>query len=313
MKTARLSPIIVGAVGTVLSLLAIGLIFFLMIKPTQESITAQQARLDAAAPGTEPLAPGSDRQRGLDANKKKGQADLLQAKVDVKNTKMQWAQVESAIMPPLDVSDRYKAMRQLTYELTHYLAPDLQRQLATTGITSTTKFALPAPPLSPNDPMIRAGVLVIPLGTVSVNGDFRHILTHFNDWQYFNRLVMVDGLNLVGNSPYMQGSYNATLYIFPQNDDKLPPLKTKAGGAGAAGAAGAPGGGGGYPVAATPAAVAATPAAVAATPAAVAVTLGPAAIPVAIRAVVKGHEILHHKSGVCIEGFPAGNTQSGYD
>ena len=48
MKTARLSPLIIAVVGVVLSLLAIGLILFLMIKPTQDRITAsQQARLDA--------------------------------------------------------------------------------------------------------------------------------------------------------------------------------------------------------------------------------------------------------------------------
>lgn len=242
MKTARLSPIVVAAVGTVLSLLAIALIFFLMIKPTQENITAQQARLDAAAPGTDP----ESREQGLAENKKKAQLGLAKAKSDVQTTKMQWAQVEAAIMPPLDVSNRPKAFRQLTYELVHNLAPDLQRQLVTTGITSPTKFAVPGPPLSPNDPMIRAGVLEIPLGTVTVNGDFRHILAHFNDWQYFNRLVKVDGLTLTGNSPYMQGSYNATLYIFPQNDTNLAPPLGKAGGAG--GAAGATGGsGGGYP------------------------------------------------------------------
>ena len=242
MKTARLTPIIVAAIGIVMSLLAIGLIFFLLIKPTQESITSQQTRLDQNAPGTDT----QDRQRGLELNKKKGQKDLLRAKLQVQSTKMKWAQVEAAYMPPLDVSDRFKAMKQLTYEFNTYLAPDLQRQLTTTGVTSTTKFALPPPPLSPNDPMIRSGVLQIPLGTVTVNGDFRHILTHFYDWQYFNRLVVVDGLTLSGNSPYMQGSYTATMYIFPQNDDRLPLPTVKAGATGASSAPGG-GGGGGYP------------------------------------------------------------------
>lgn len=240
MKTARLSPVIVGVVGTVVALLAIGLIVFLLIKPTQDSITVQQARLDLNAPGTTP----EERQQGLDLNKKQGLKKLQDAKAKVQLTKLQWAQVEARIMPPLDVSDRSRAFRQLTFELTHTLAPDLQRQLLQGGVTSATKFALPAPPISPNDPMIRSGVLVIPLGTVTVNGDFRHILANFYDWQYFNRLVMADGLSLTGNSPYMQGSYNLTLYIFPQNDDKLQPPLGKAGGA--APAAGG-GGGGGYP------------------------------------------------------------------
>ena len=240
MKTARLSPLVVAIVGVVLSLLAIGLILFLLIKPTQESIATQQARLDANAPGDSP----ESRQAGLDAKKKKGLKDVRDAKLQVQMTKMQWAQVEAALMPPLDVSDRNKAFRQLTFELTHYLGPDLQRHLALTkGVTSPTRFALPAPPTSPNDAMIRSGVLEIPLGTVNVNGDFRHILAQFSNWQYFNRLVMVDGLSLDGNSPYMQGSYTATLYIFPQNDDRLAAPIAKAGVAGT----GAAGGGGGYP------------------------------------------------------------------
>lgn len=251
MKTSRLSPLVISIVGVVLSLLAIGLILFLLIKPTQESITAQQERLDQNAPGTEPLAPGSDRQQSLDANKKKGLKDVSDAKLQVQMTKMQWAQVEAAIMPPLDVSDRNRAFKQLTYELTHYLGPDLQRQLTVGGVNSTTRFALPPPPLSANDPMIRSGVLEIPLGTVAVNGDFRRILTHFYDWQYFNRLVMVDGLSLDGNSPYMQGTYTATMYIFPQNGDKLAPPIAKAGSGGsttgAVGGGGYPGGRGGYP------------------------------------------------------------------
>ncbi len=240
MKTARLSPVVVAAVGTVLSLLAIALIFFLMIKPTQDDTVTQQARLDAAAPGTDP----EDREAGLARNKKTAQAKLAQAKVNVQKTQMQWAQVEAAIMPPFDVSNRRKAFRQLTYELTHNLAPDLQKQLTAGGVTSSTRFALPPPPTSPNDPMIRPGVIEIPLGTVTVNGDFRHILANFNDWQYFNRLVKVDGLTLTGNSPYMQGSYTATLYIFPQGDTNPEPPLAKAGGAGGAGA---PGGGGSYP------------------------------------------------------------------
>jgi len=254
MKTARLSPLVVAIVGVVLSLLALGLILFLLIKPTQESITAQQTRLDANAPGADSdLSPSSDRQRGLDANKKKGLKAVNDAKLKVQMTKMQWAQVEATTMPPLDVSDRQKAFKQLTYELTHYLGPDLQRYLlATKGVTSPTRFALPPPPLSPNDPMIRSGVLQIPLGTVTVFGDFHHILTQFYSWQYFNRLVVVDGLTLEGNSPNMQGSYTATLYIFPQNDDKLQPPLAKAGAGGAAtggGGGGYPGGGGGggYP------------------------------------------------------------------
>jgi len=244
MKTARLSPLLVAVIGGVLSLLALGLILFLLIKPVKESITTEQARLDTNAPGTDP----EERAAGLATNKKNGLLAVSSAKRQVQLTQMQWAQVEASTMPPLDVSNREKAFRQLTFELTHYLGPDLQHfLLATKGVTSPTVFALPAPPLSPNDPMIRSGVLQIPLGTVTVYGDFHHILTQFYSWQYFNRLVVVDGLSLQGNSPNMVGTYTATLYIFPQHDDLLEPPLVKAGGAGATAGGGAAPVSGGYP------------------------------------------------------------------
>jgi hypothetical protein len=236
MKTNRLTPPIVAAIGIVLSLMAIGGIFYFLLKPTQESLTEQQARYDQNYPDSTPIA------------QKNAQNLLNTNKIKVQQIKFQWVQVESALMPPYDVSDREKAWQQLTYELGHYLAPDLAHQMAVTGFRSQATFALPAPPASAND--ITAAPLVIPLGTINVHGSFRDILTHFYNWQNFNRLVMVDGLTLDGNSPFMAGSYNATVYEFPQNDDNVGPTNPKAGGA-AAGAAtpgGFPsGGGGGYP------------------------------------------------------------------
>ncbi len=217
MKTARINPAIVAAIGVVLSLLAVFGIGFLLIKPVQDQTATAQARLDAASPDAS------------DAKNAAAKKDLKAAALEVKVTRQQWAQREAQLMPPYDVgTDRFKALRQLTYELDHYLGPDLERQMRTTGVSSTTVFKLPAPPVNPNS--ITNAPIVIPLGSVTVNGDFRRILTHFYDWQYFNRLVLVDGLALHGSSPYMQGTYNATLFIFPQNDDKVPPLIPAAGG-----------------------------------------------------------------------------------
>ncbi len=246
MKTSRLSPPIVAAIGIVLSLLAVSGIFFFLIKPVQDQTTAAQARLDAASPDA------------TDAANIQAKKALKDAIIQVALIKGQWAQREAQLMPPYDVGgtkpeDRFHTLRQLTYELDHYLGPDLERQMRTTGITSTTKFSLPAPPFNPND--ITNAPIVIPLGSITVNGEFRAILTHFYDWQYFNRLVLVDNLALHGNSPYMQGTYNATVYIFPQNDDKLPAPIAAAGGAAATPAGGGSSafggrGGSGGPVAA---------------------------------------------------------------
>ena len=225
MNASRISPAVVAAIGVVLCLLSVVGIWFLLIKPTQDSTVIQQARYDANYSDSTPQA---------QAKAKKLLADNTLA---VQQIKQKWGITEAALMPPYDVGgDRFKALRQLTYELTHYLGPDLERQMKTTGVASTVTFKLPPPPISPND--ITNAPVVIPLSTITVNGDFRRILTHFYDWQYFNRLVLVDGLALHGNSPYMQGSYTATVYIFPQNDDKPAPPPVK----GASGGAAAPGG-----------------------------------------------------------------------
>ncbi len=220
MKTARLSPGIVAAIGIVFCLLAVGLIGWFLIKPTLERINAQQARLDANYLDSTPDAQAA-------ALKK-----VRLAQVKVAQIKTQWKIDEARYMPPYNVANRQLAVRQLTYELGQYLGPDLERQFHSGGVTNSTNVTLPPPPISPND--ITAAPLVIPLGPITVGGDFRRILTHFYNWQYFNRLVLVDSLNLDGNSPYMQGTYTATVIIFPQNDDNLPPPIAKAGGGAAA-------------------------------------------------------------------------------
>lgn len=228
MKTSRLSPAIVAVIGVALCLMAAGGIVYFLIKPTQDQIAVQQARYDENYPDSTPQ---------VQAQAKKA---LATAVIQVNNIKQEWAIKEAALMPPFDVGgDRFKAWHQLSYELAHYLGPDLERQMKTTGVASNVTFKLPPPPVSPND--ITNAPVVIPLGQITVNGDFRRILTHFYDWQYFNRLVLVDGLALQGNSPYMKGSYTATVYLFPQNDDKTPPppIKGAAGGTAGPGASGA--------------------------------------------------------------------------
>jgi len=239
MKLNRINPWTVAGIGIALSLLAIAGIFFLMIKPTLDATAVQQGIYTANYPDSTPAA------------QKNAQKALQAAKLQVQQIKFQWAVKSAAKMPRYDVSSRPLALRQITYELTHVLGPDLQHQLTTTGVKSGTQIVLPAPPLSPND--ITAAPVVIPLGTITVSGDFRHILAHFYEWQDFNRLVIADNLAFTGSSPYMTATYTATLYIFPQNDDKLGPVIPQAGGGtaapGAGGVGGYPGGGspGGFP------------------------------------------------------------------
>lgn len=216
MKTTQTNPLLVAIIGIVLCIMAIAGIFFGLIKPTQASTAVAQARLDAAEPdSTLP-------------EQNKALKTLNAANLQVKMVQNVWAQKDAALMPRYDVSNRFGALKQLTTELTQNLGPNLERHARHPGVRSTPRFNLPAPPVNPND--ITNAPVVIPLGPVEDDGPFRSILTNVYNWQYFNRLVLIDNLALHGNSPYMQGTYTATLYLFPQNDTKLPPVIAAAGG-----------------------------------------------------------------------------------
>jgi len=209
MKNNRLSPTVVWVVGTVLCIAAIAGIYFGLLKPTQEQIDVAQGRYDAAYPDSTPQQQALA-QKGLEA-----------ANQYVQTTQHLWAIQDAKLMPRFDVSNRFLAWKQLTYELTQSLGPSLERHSRSSGVHVTTAFSLPAPPVNPND--ITNAPVVVPLGTITDVGDFRSLLTHVYNWQFFNRLVLIDNLALHGNSPFMQGTYTATIYFFPQNDTKLPP------------------------------------------------------------------------------------------
>jgi len=215
MKNTQTNPLLVAIIGIVLSLMAVAGIAFGLIKPTQEKIGVAQARYEAAEPDSRLTA------------QNKALKGLNDANLKVRMVQNIWAQKDAALMPRYDVSNRFGALKQLTTELTQNLGPNLERHARQSPVRSTSLFNLPAPPVNPND--ITNAPVVIPLGTITDIGQFRSILTNVYNWQGFNRLVLIDNLALHGNSPYMQGTYTATLYLFPQNDTKLPPVIAAAG------------------------------------------------------------------------------------
>lgn len=247
---------VVAVIGIVLCLLAVGGLTYFLVMPTQQQVDQDKQRYDAAYPdSTLP-------QQQL------AQKDLVKAKHEVAQTQAQWTVIENTLMPPFDVSQRYTAWKQLSNELSYKLGPSLQYWMSHTGVTPLTSVTLPAPPSNPN--AITAAPLVIPIsgsstsgggfgggsgfggggypggggssgnGSISVGGSFRQILKHVQLWNNYKRLVLVDNLSLHGNSPYMTGSYGATIIIFPQNDTKVAqPIPTAASGTG--------NGPGGYP------------------------------------------------------------------
>jgi hypothetical protein len=86
-------------------------------------------------------------------------------------------------------------------------------------------------------------------GGMKVVGSFPLLLKHIKSWDNFNRIAEVTDFSLSGNSPYLTGSYDVSIYEFPRNYDKpgkAVPSGSEGGGAGGAGAPG-PGGMAGVP------------------------------------------------------------------
>ena len=235
MRSTRISPIAVAVIGSVLSILAVVLIAFLMIKPNQEAYNAADARYNAAYPDSTPMA------------QKTAKDKLIKAQKDARAIYAKWDATQHQLMPKFDVSHRYEAWGQLAHELSYNLGPSLERWMSHTGVIRMTNISIQAPPNSPNQ--ITGAPIIIPIsgGGLSVGGDFRSLLTHVVAWNSFNRLVLIDGLQLSGNSPFMSANYKAQVIIFPQNGDNVDKPIGTAGTGGATGG-GYPGaGGGGYP------------------------------------------------------------------
>jgi hypothetical protein len=83
-------------------------------------------------------------------------------------------------------------------------------------------FQVPAPPSDPN--AVARKVFTFPMGQVVVSGRFNDILNHAERWNRFDRLALVTGLALTGNSPRLNGSYAVTVYEFTQADKVGPAI-----------------------------------------------------------------------------------------
>ena len=261
MKNLRIPPIAIAGIGSAIILIAVGLIFGLMIKPNQDEIAAQNSRYDQNYPDSTPTA------------QRAAQSGVVSAQKQVNEIKYTWSIYDQRLMPRYNVGlPRMDSWKQLIAELTYNLGPDIEKWIPRTGVLPLTSVSISAPPASPNG--VTNGPLIIPIGTsgggggggggypgggggggypgggggggggtITVAGDFRRILYHYQKWNDFNRLVLCDGLALHGNSPFMTATYTAEVIIFPQGDDSLPQTLPVAGG----GAGASSGRSGGYP------------------------------------------------------------------
>ena len=223
----------VAIIGLVLTTLAVAGIFIFLIKPLNERLDLAQTNLDTQ---TAALAKAQ-------SDKKPAELDRLKARAEVATAKREWAVYNRALMPNINLANRFTATQQLWNEQLTVLGPKVLKFLyADRSVRVVTEsIAIPTPSGDPN--AVVQKVFTYPLGSVSVAGTFQQVLRHTERWNRFDRLALVDGLTLSGNSPTLTGTYTVTLFEIT-NFDKvgavIPQATTAAGGGG-----GQYGGGGG--------------------------------------------------------------------
>ncbi|MHB0913928.1 MAG: hypothetical protein ACYC2Y_10885, partial [Armatimonadota bacterium] len=210
-------------IGTLICAVIVVGFYFLFIKKTYTTIGQRQASLDQASQVWQ--------------NKASAEADLADARANYALTKSKYDRYLAEKMPPVSFSDRAEGMIALWKEQAEVLGPMVEKWPSHTGVHLTSTISVPAAPVNPNS--IDTEMITIPIGNISVTGDFRTVLDHVRSWNKFGRLVQVSPVNLSGPSPGMTAQYSLTVYIFPRGE--AGPTVEMAGGGGSTGAVG-PGG-----------------------------------------------------------------------
>ena len=204
MSFSKLKKLHVIIIGSVLCVIAAVAVFFFLIKPERVKYGAVYARREAddkiGNATKEAAAERAKQQANLDLR-------LAQEALDL--------QMENR-MPNLDFSNRQTGMIALWKEQILNLGPMLESFARDKNVdVLAANFQLPPPPANPNDAVFGQDVLVFPLGTVQVQGDFRSLMNNIRRWNNCGRLVMVSPPVLQGSSPQLQAAYSITCYVYP--------------------------------------------------------------------------------------------------
>jgi Tfp pilus assembly protein PilO len=234
---AKITQMQVYIIAAVLVALVGAGIWFGLIKPQQEALEAAQARYDAA--------------NAIAITRPQAEADQKKANQEVAVAKAKWNRFDSTLMPNINISNFLTGSQQLWNEQVLVLGPKVRRYLEADNKVRVlqSNITIPAPSTDPNQ--VNKKSFEIPMGSIAVQGTFQNVLNHVVRWNRFDRLVLVDGLSLTGNSPRLTGTYNMRVIIFTRGEastETIPQATTGTGdfGGGFAGPGG-PGGPGGYP------------------------------------------------------------------
>jgi hypothetical protein len=204
------NPLTISLAGVFATAIAVGLIYFLLIKNTVTDLTAQTATYTSNVQNEGP------------GPKKAADATVTAATQQVQDVATQWAQIQEKKNPVIDFSNVMLAWNQYINEVNFKLSASIEQWMPSTGIKPLTAITTPSASSDPNSAVAK-NPIIIPLnsgGAISVVGTFPQILHHIAAWNNFNRIVVVDKLALEGISPWLTGTYTATVYEFPINGDK---------------------------------------------------------------------------------------------
>jgi len=202
MSGSKLRTIHVIIIGSFACVVVIVGLYFLLMKDCYKEIAALNARYQTAE------------QKWM--QKASVEARLAAARANNRIVTVKYEKYLRAKMPPISFQDRTQGMIALWKEQGETLGPLLQSWPHKTGVELTSGVQVPAAPVDPNS--IEATLVRITIGSFSVKGDFRTILSHLRSWNRFNRLVQIDPAGLSGSSPDMTAQYAVTVYIFPRGE-----------------------------------------------------------------------------------------------
>jgi hypothetical protein len=202
----------------VLSLIAVLTFWFTLNDPRNKETATEQARYES-------------RQQKADQKPTADKAYKV-ALVKVAEAKADWGRYERRLMPPINISNLYTAWQQIQKEQLYVLYPKLDKFVRSDKSVQVVQanFSLYPPPDDPNQ--ANTPLLTDNKGAVTVSGNFDAILKHVERWNTFDRLALITGFNLQGNSPRLLGSYNVQIFEFTQGDTPGPNFPAAAGGAG---------------------------------------------------------------------------------
>jgi len=215
MKSSKLRTVHVIAIGVFACLAVIAGMYFLVIKKQYKDIEQLNARLTTAQTTWNKMP--------------QVQAQYKETLEENNRINASYTKYLTEMMPAISFQDRASGMIGLWREQAETLGPLIQNWPNKTGVRMTNAITVPAAPVDPNT--IDPTLIKIPIGAISVVGDFRSILSHLRTWNHFNRLVQIETVTMQGQSPSLTAQYTLTVLIFPRGETGPTVTMSTAGGA----------------------------------------------------------------------------------